>query len=58
VDTNILRKDRPKVLPDERPHGYYEGFVYIGHIVEEEGGEPIEVIERVPCRRARAAEDL
>jgi hypothetical protein len=63
VDTNIVRKDRPEVLHDDtlethysslermRPHGCYEGFVYIGHIVEDENGEPTEEIERVPCRR-------
>ena len=52
MDTNILRKDRPEVLPDEIPHGCYEGFVYLGHLVEdEETGEEAEVIERVPCRR-------
>jgi hypothetical protein len=54
VDTTILRTTTPAVLPDEAPHGCYEGFVYIGHIVEDENGEPVEVIERVPCRRCRA----
>jgi hypothetical protein len=63
VDTSILPKDHLEVLPDDtlethyaglermRPHGCYEGFVYIGHIVEDESGEPVEEIERVPCRR-------
>jgi muconolactone delta-isomerase len=37
-----------------RPHGCYEGFVYIGHIAEDENGEAHEVIERVPCRRCKA----
>jgi hypothetical protein len=66
VDTNIVRKNRPEVLPDDtlkthysslermRPHGCYEGFVYIGHVVEDENGEPTEEIERVPCRRCPA----
>jgi hypothetical protein len=31
--------------------GCYEGFVYIGHVVENENGVPVEEIERVPCRR-------
>ena len=35
---------------DERPHGCYEGVVYIGHLVEQDG-EEIEVLESVPCRR-------
>ena len=29
----------------------YEGVVYIGHLVEDECGEEVEVIEAVPCRR-------
>jgi hypothetical protein len=63
VDTQSIRNSTPEVLspmgdiPDEPPHGCYEGFVYIGHIVEDESGEPQEVIERVPCRRCAAAED-
>jgi hypothetical protein len=63
VDTHSIRTPSPEVLPDDtlethysglermRPHGCYEGFVYIGHIVEDESGEPLEEIERVPCRR-------
>ena len=36
----------------ERPHGCYEGLVFIGHLVEDsEAGEEVEVIESVPCRR-------
>jgi hypothetical protein len=31
VDTTIIRTHSPEVLPDETPHGCYEGFVYIGH---------------------------
>jgi hypothetical protein len=42
----------------EAPHGCYEGFVYIGHIAEDEKGEPQEVIERVPCRRCHPSERL
>ncbi len=34
----------------ERPHGCYDGLVFIGHLVEEDG-EEVEVIESVPCRR-------
>ena len=36
-----------------RPHGCYEGFVYIGHIAEDENGEPQEVIERCLAAGAR-----
>ncbi len=42
----------PEVLHEEAPHACYEGFVYIGHISNDElDGEPVEVIERVPCPR-------
>ncbi len=34
-----------------RPHGCYDGLVFIGHLVEGEDGEEVEVIEAVPCRR-------
>ena len=34
-----------------RPHGCYGGLVFIGHLVEGEDGEEVEVIEAVPCRR-------
>ena len=33
-----------------RPHGCYRGFVFIGHLVEEDG-EEAEIVEAVPCRR-------
>jgi len=38
----------------ERPHACYEGVVYIGHLVEDDSGEEVEVIEAVPCRRCAA----
>jgi len=34
----------------EGPCACYEGLVFIGHLVEEDG-EEVEVIEAVPCRR-------
>jgi len=34
----------------ERPHGCYEGVVYTGHVVDEDG-EEVEVFEAVPCYR-------
>jgi hypothetical protein len=33
------------------PHGCYDGTVFIGHLVEDECGEEVEVFEAVPCRR-------
>jgi hypothetical protein len=35
----------------------YEGVVFIGHLVEDEGGEEVEIVEAVPCRRC-AKEEL
>ena len=52
MDTQSIRTTTPEVLlDDEAPHGCYEGFVYIGHIAEDESGEPVEVLGRVRCRR-------
>lgn len=37
---------------EERPCACYDGLVFIGHLVEEDGeAEPVEVFEGVPCRR-------
>ena len=43
-------------LPDhtERPHACMGGYVFLGHLVEDESGEEVEVIEAVPCRRCAA----
>jgi hypothetical protein len=54
VDTNILRKDHPEGIaptPDETPHACMGGWVFLGFEGEDENGEHVEVIERVPCRR-------
>jgi hypothetical protein len=48
-----IRTEPPEVLPDERLHGCYEGWVYLGFEGEDEHGEPVEVMERVPCRRCQ-----
>jgi hypothetical protein len=34
-----------------RPHACYEGVVYIGHLVVADGGEEVERVEALPCRR-------
>jgi hypothetical protein len=49
-----IRTDSPEVIPDTRPYGCYEGWVYLGFEGENENGEYAEVIERVPCRRCHA----
>jgi hypothetical protein len=60
VDTLSIRTLSPEVPADERPHGCYEGFVYIGYMqYEDEHGDEVEVFEAVPCRRcAYGNEDL
>ncbi len=40
---------------EERPCICYEGLVFIGHLVEEDG-EEVEVVEAVPCRRCNREE--
>ena len=54
MDTNILRqRSYPEKVParEETPHGCYEGWVYLGFEGEDQDGEHVEEIERVPCRR-------
>jgi hypothetical protein len=56
---NPIIRENPPGVPgstlEERPHACWDGFVYLGHIArDEETGEDVEVIERVPCRRCRA----
>ena len=58
MDTQSIRTKPPEVLPEETPHGCYEGWVYLGYEGEDENGEPSEQIERVPCRRCNALKDL
>jgi hypothetical protein len=36
---------------EETPHGCYLGVVYIGHMVEGEDGEEVEVYTAVRCRQ-------
>lgn len=49
-------------LPLEEPqtelaHGCLDGFVYIGHMVEDpEAGEETELFEAYPCRRCGGGE--
>ena len=38
----------------DAPHGCYEGFVFIGLMVEE-NGEVVEIFETVPCRRCASS---
>ncbi len=49
----IIRENPPGVpdsTPDETPHVCYGGWVFLGFEAEDEDGELVEVIERLPCR--------
>ncbi len=35
----------------ERPHACTDGVVYIGHLVVDDDGNEVEVVDAVPCRR-------
>jgi hypothetical protein len=49
--TPTIRDNAPEVPPDhDRPHGCYDGWVYLGFETEEDG-ELVEITDRVPCRR-------
>jgi hypothetical protein len=41
----------PTASEEQTPHGCIAGVVYIGHLVADEHGEEVEVIEAVPCKR-------
>ena len=53
VDAPIIREPQDKVPAptDETPHGCWDGWVYLGFEGEDENGEHVEELERVPCRR-------
>ncbi len=38
------------------PHGCISGWVYVGHLVVDEDGEEVEVIEQVRCHRCAISE--
>jgi hypothetical protein len=51
------KPDGPEVLPEESPHGCYEGFVYLGELVVGDDGLEVEVYTAVPCRRCNATSE-
>ena len=56
MDTRESSVPRPRIT-EGRPHGCYDGIVYIGHLVEDdETGETAEVFEPIPCRRCAREE--
>ena len=55
VDERILaQRAHPSPTDQESPHGCIDGWVYLGFEGEDENGEHVEEIERVPCRRCNA----
>jgi hypothetical protein len=52
-DPFYAEAQRPN-LEDESSHGCYEGWVYLGFEGEDADGNPVEEVERVPCRRCNA----
>lgn len=52
MDTKHSTAPAPTLSIEECRCACYEGLVFIGHLVEEDGeAEPVEVFEAVPCRR-------
>ena len=49
----IIREPKREVPTDETPHGCWDGWVYLGFEGEDENGEHVEELERVPCRRCK-----
>ncbi len=65
MDTNSVHDDGDTIdahysglerleAPHGTPHGCYDGLHFIGHLVEGEDGEEVEVFEAVPCQRCAA----
>ena len=50
MDTRESSAPAP-LTTEEVPHGCYRGVVFIGHLIEDDSDEEVEVILAVPCRR-------
>ena len=54
----IIREPYPEVPTDqETPHGCIDGWMYLGFEGEDENGEHVEEMERVPCRCCNAVSE-
>jgi hypothetical protein len=51
VDKQHSTVPDPHPATEERPHVCLEGVVYLGHLVADEDGGEIEVVEATTCRR-------
>jgi hypothetical protein len=41
-----IRTEPPEVLPDETPHGCYDGWIYMGFEGEDKTGEHVEFTDK------------
>jgi hypothetical protein len=57
-DPFILAASRRPDPDQESPHGCIDGWMYLGFEGEDENGEHVEEIERVPCRRCNATKSF
>ena len=56
---NLSIREHPANFPaptEETPHACMGGWVFLGFENEDENGEHVEVIERVPCRKCNAGD--
>ncbi len=60
MDTRSVAHSGHDLRPNthETPHGCINGAVYIGHMLEDDSGEELEVFEAVACRRCNVDEGL
>jgi hypothetical protein len=56
IEAHYAGLERLPGAPHGTPHGCMDGFVFIGHMIEEDG-EEVEVVEAVPCRRCAGEEE-
>jgi hypothetical protein len=50
IKNSTAGPDNPHQSTEERPCACYEGLVYIGHLVEDESGDEVEVIARIAAK--------
>jgi hypothetical protein len=53
---NTIQARSEQVDARYAPHGCYDGWAYIGHLVIDEDGEEVECIEAVRCHRCAISE--
>lgn len=55
-DTLKARREQQDTESQAVPHGCYGGWHYLGHLIVDDDGEEVEVIERVRCSRCAISE--